>query len=129
MPPKWGYRLVAFVPSLAFAVVSPLVLPSFPLVPLVNGGMVLSHLLASVAFPFCLSSALLLDLLVLLSLLDLSPLHTTLSSPIRYLIPAYSGLILHLWILILRSTHHSQQGVASPSRESPSWSLYAVSLS
>lgn len=82
MPPKWGYRLVAFVPSLAFAVVSPLVLPSFPLVPLVNGGMVLSHLLASVAFPFCLSSALLLDLLVLLSLLDLSP-------PTHYLILTY----------------------------------------
>ena len=54
MPPLWGYRLVAFIPSLAFAVVSPLVLPSFPLVPLVNGGMV-SHLLASPAFPFRLS--------------------------------------------------------------------------
>ena len=111
MPPLWGYRLVAFIPSLAFAVVSPLVLPSFPLVPLVNGGMV-SHLLASPAFPFRLSSALLLDLLVLLSLLDLSP-------PTHYLIPTYSGLTLHLRILILRATHHSQQGVVTPSRVPP----------
>lgn len=128
MPPLWGHRLAAFIPSLAFAVVSPLVLPSFPLVPLVNGGMV-SHLLASVAFPFRLSSALLLDLLVLLSLLDLSPLHTALSLPISDLILTYSGLILHLWILIPRATHRFQQGVVTPSRESPSWSLYAVSLS
>ncbi len=85
-----------------------------PLVPLVSGGMV-SHRLPSVAFPFRLSSALSLDLLVLLSLLDLS-LHTTLSPPISYFIPAYSGLILHLWILILRATHRSQQGVVTPGR-------------
>ena len=37
MPPKWGYRLAAFVPPLAFAVVPPLVLLAlavvYPLVP------------------------------------------------------------------------------------------------
>ena len=100
MPPLWGYRLAAFVPSLALAVVSPLVLPSFPLVPLVNGGMV-SHRLAPIAFPFCLSSALLLDLLVLLSLFDLSPpstlpyphhLSATLSPPIQGLSYTYGYL-------------------------------------
>ena len=68
--------------------------------------------LPSVAFPFRLSSALLLDLLVLLSLLDLSP-------PISYLILTYSGLILHLWILIPRATHRFQQGVVTPSGVSP----------
>ena len=58
-----------------------------------------SHQLAPVAFPFRLSSALLLDLLALLSLLDLSP-HTlpypqllaTLSSPIQGLSYTYSYL-------------------------------------
>ena len=59
-----------------------------------------SHRLAPVAFPFRLSPALLLDLLVLLSLLDLSPPHTlpypqllaTLSSPIQGLSYTYSYL-------------------------------------
>ena len=80
MSPKWGRRLVAFIPPLAFAVVPPLVLPSFPLVPSSQRGMV-SHSLA----PFRLSSALLLDLLVLLSLLDLSPTYyLILTYPLPY---------------------------------------------
>ena len=117
MPLLWGHRLAAFVPPLAFAVVPPLVLLAFavvpplvllalavvyplvilalavvyPLVPLVSGGMV-SHRLPSVAFPFRLSSALSLDLLVLLSLLDLSPLSATLSPPIQGLSYTYSYL-------------------------------------
>ncbi len=97
MSPPWGHRLVAFIPPLAFAVVPPLVLPrlcdsvspSPPLVSLVSGGMV-SHRLAPVAFPFRLSSALLLDLLVLLSLLDLSP-------PTHYLILTYQLPYPHLF--------------------------------
>ena len=36
--------------------------------------------------------------------------------PTHYLILTYSGLILHLWILILRATHRSQQGVVTPGR-------------
>ena len=60
MPPLWGYRLAAFVPPLAFAVVPPLVLLAFAVVyPLVCGGMA-SHRLAPVAFPF----RLLLDLVI-----------------------------------------------------------------
>lgn len=109
MLPLWGHRLAAFIPRSRRSV-SSLVLPRPP------GQWRYGIPSASSLLPFSrLSPALLLDLLVPLHLLDLSPPHATLSPAISYLILTYSGLILHLWLLILRATHRSQQGVVTPS--------------
>ena len=43
-------------------------------------------------------------------------LLAVLSPFMGYLILTYSGFILHLWTLILRATHCSQQGVVTPGR-------------
>ena len=132
MSPKWGHRLVAFIPPLAFAVVPPLVLPRlcdsvspspprhpsqwrYGIPSASSRRLPLSPFLGFVIRPIGLTVPI---RLIPPYTLPYPHLSAILSSPISYLILTYSGLILHLWILILRATHRSQQGVVTPGRVS-----------
>ena len=109
MPLLWGHRRAAFIPRPRRSV-SSLVLPrppgqwryGFPSAS--SRRLPLSPFLGFVIRPIGLT----VPIRLIPHILPYPYLSATLS-------PAYLGLILHLWILILRATHHSQQGVVPPS--------------